>query len=205
MVEFIDKDPRLSHSQSMCITYPRTVLITFGNYPYVEDIHNFTIEIKKNLIEEEGYASNVKGKKTDWDAFNDHPLTTKFINYCINKHQLSDQKLFQYFYERKIITNCWGNELGKNDYVQLHEHNCYHCILYLTEGMPLCLPELNIKITPKPGDYYFFPPCIQHYVDTNIEDTKRYCIVMNINEKTNWKKERELFFLEKKKHEREDS
>ena len=69
MVEFIDKDPRLSHSQSMCITYPRTVLITFGNYPYVEDIHNFTIEIKKNLIEEEGYASNVKGKKTDWGAF----------------------------------------------------------------------------------------------------------------------------------------
>ena len=66
----------------------------------------------------------------------------------------------------------------------------------------LCLPELNIKITPKPGDYYFFPPSIKHYVDASTEDTKRYCVVINITEETNWEKERELFFIEKKKDEK---
>ena len=179
MVEFINKDPRLSHSQSIYVTYPRTVSITFGNYPYVEDIHNFTMEVKKNLNEEESYSTNVKGGKTEWTIFNDHPLTTKFINFCINKHQLSNTDLFEFFYERKTISNCWGNELGKNDYVNLHEHYCYHCILYLTTGMPLCLPELNIKINPKPGDYYFFPPAIKHYVEANTEDEKRYCIAFD--------------------------
>tara|TARA_R100000231_G_C5306915_1_gene159252 strand:+ start:72 stop:659 length:588 start_codon:yes stop_codon:yes gene_type:complete len=190
MIEFIDKDPRLTHSQGIHITYPRHVLITFGNYPIVEDIHNFIIEIKKNLNKEESYQTNVKGKKTEWKLFNNHPLTTKFINFCINKHQLSNKNLFEYFYERKIIESCWGNELGKNDYVQLHDHNSYSCILYLTEGMPLCLPELNIKITPKPGDYYFFPPCIKHYVDVNTEDVKRYSIVINIIDNGNWQKQK---------------
>ena len=71
--------------------------------------------------------------------------------------------------------------------------------LYLKDTTPRAIT--NIKITPKPGDYYFFPPCIQHYVDVNLEDTKRYCIVMNIIERTDWKKERELYFLEKKKYE----
>ena len=43
--------------------------------------------------------------------------------------------------------NAWGNELKKGDYVVQHIHDCYHCILYLTEGEPLILPELNMKIT----------------------------------------------------------
>ena len=53
-----------------------------------------------------------------------------------------------------------------------HHHCCWHGILYLTKGCDLILPELNIKITPEPGDYYLFPPYIFHGFDPVKEDEK---------------------------------
>ena len=87
MIEFLNKDPKLTHTQSLVITYPRTVQITFGTYPHIEDIHNMILEVKKNITESESYATNVKGGKTGWDVFKDHPFTKKFFTYCINQHQ----------------------------------------------------------------------------------------------------------------------
>lgn len=196
MIEFLQKDPKLSHSQSIVITYPRTVQITFGNYPYVEDVHNFIIEVKKNISPSESYATNVKGGMTDWKYFCNHPLTTKFINYCINQHQVSNPHLFSTFYDRMDIEDAWGNEIKKGDYVVNHVHKVYHGILYLTEGSPLILPELNIQITPKPGDYYFFPPQINHYVNPSENENNRYNIIFNITEKSQrakWDRDKRIF------------
>lgn len=193
MIEFLDNNPILSHSHSLTITYPRRINIIHGNYPFAEDIHNLIIEIKNNISEKHSYASNVKGGKTDWGYFIDNRIVTKFINFCINKHVLSNPDLFKFFYERKTIANAWGNELKKGDYVVQHTHDSYHCILYLTEGEPLILPELNIKIIPKAGDYYFFPPYILHGVDESKSDKNRYNLVLNIAETPNWKKEKDLY------------
>lgn len=192
MIEFLEKNEKLNHTQSLVITYPRTVQITFGNYPYPDQIHNLIIEIKKNITENNSYASNVKGGKTDWMCFVNHPLITKFINHCINKHQTSNPSLFEFFYDKKTIINAWGNEIKKNDYVDLHDHPCYHGILYLTEGAPLILPDLNLKIIPKPGDYYFFPPNIIHYVNKSDEDKNRYNIVLNIIEIKDWDRQKRI-------------
>jgi|9_EtaG_2_1085328.scaffolds.fasta_scaffold03680_5 hypothetical protein len=202
MVEFIEKNPLFTHSHSLVITYPRTVLITHGNYPYMDHIHNLLIQIKNNISEKNSYASNVKGGKTNWNHFVDNELTTKFINYCINKHVQTNPQLFQYFYERKTIRNAWGNELKKGDYVKQHIHFGYHCILYLTEGAPLLLPELNIKLFPKPGDYYFFPPYILHGVEESKSEENRYCLVMNIDcchDDSFWNKEKTIYNLQKNK------
>ena len=57
-----------------------------------------------------------------------------------------------------------------------------HGILYLTKGCDLILPELNIKITPSPGDYYIFPPCILHGFNESGEDFNRYSLIFNIEE-----------------------
>ncbi len=73
-----------------------------------------------------------------------------------------------------VIENLWGIELGKGDKVDQHDHTTVHGLLYLTEGNPLVLPQLQMSITPKPGDYYFFPPGIQHYVEEVKDDNKRY-------------------------------
>ena len=34
---------------SLTISYPRTINIIYGNYPYPHVIHNFILEVKKNL------------------------------------------------------------------------------------------------------------------------------------------------------------
>ena len=193
MIKFKKPDIAESHSHSLTITYPRVVQITCGHYPVVEDHHNFIMEIKKNISEKDSYASNVKGGKTPWNAFLQNPLFVKFINYLINKHQLSNPNTFKYFYERKTIVDAWGNELKKGDYVQLHDHRAEHGILYLTEGNPLVLPELNIEIDPKPGDYYIFPPCVQHYVLPQEVENYRYTLVFNIQNEPKWEKNKEIY------------
>ena len=64
-----------------------------------------------------------------------------------------------------------------------HIHYSDSCILFLSEGCDLILPELNIKITPFPGDYYFFPPMIYHGFDEILTNEERYSIAFNIKEK----------------------
>ncbi len=78
------------------------------------------------------------------------------------------------------IENAWGNEIKKGDSLNYHEHNCLHGILYLTKGCELILPELNLKITPEPGDYYMFPPAVLHGFDTYEGETNRYSLIFNI-------------------------
>jgi hypothetical protein len=73
--------------------------------------------------------------------------------------------------------------------------------LYLTKGCDLILPELNIKITPKPGDYYFFPPSVLHGFNTYKEDTNRYSLIFNIVENKSFDYNKKL----KEKNERQNS
>ena len=194
-IELLDTSPIIHTSNSLVITYPKQAHITFGNYPYPDQIENLKIEIKNNLKEDMEQATYVRGKMTDWDYFINNPLTTKFLNYCINEHQLTNQVLFRYFYDRQVVLNMWGNELSKGNRIDQHQHPFFHGILYLTKGNPLMLPQLGIKITPKPGDYYFFPPGIEHHMDEVTDDTKRYSIVMNIvpnTSKERWEKNKRL-------------
>lgn len=188
MINIKNSDTRLRRSSSLVMTYPRTIQITCGHYPEVADIHNFIMEIKKNIDEKTSYATNVKGGMTDFNYFVGHPLFNKFMTYVINTNQMSNPTLFQHFFDKKIIKNAWGNEIKTNDYVCEHDHPCYHGILYLTKGNPLVLSELDLEIYPEPGDYYVFPPCIKHYVDVSENTTTRYNLIFNITDNVNWEK-----------------
>jgi len=192
MIQFLENNILDKNEQTLKISYQRTISIIFGNYPYVEDIHNLIIQIKNNLNKDMSYATNVKGGMTSFQHFLNNPIATKFLHYCINRHQTSNPELFKYFYERNFIKECWGNEIKENDNVEPHTHNCWHSILYLTKGTPLILPELNLKITPSPGDYYFFPPEILHYVPKNESKEVRYNLITNIEQNPNWKKNKEI-------------
>ena len=72
-------------------------------------------------------------------------------------------------------------KLKKNDSIDFHDHRNYHTILYLTDGADLILPELNISITPKAGDYYIFPPMVVHGLDKHEDDFTRYSLVCNFD------------------------
>lgn len=181
-----------TNASSLMVSYTRHVQISCGNYPVKEDLLNFITIIKNNLLESEYYTTNVLGGKTDWNLFNEHPLFLKFLNWFINKHQPSNEYL-RHFYDKRRISNSWGNELKTGDSVRDHHHNDYHGILYLTEGNPLILYELDIEIHPKPGDYYFFPPFIQHYVPkVEGEVPPRYNLIFNIGDKQDWEKNKRL-------------
>ena len=194
MIEFTNANIRLAQSNSLIITYPRQVQITCGTYPVTEDINNFMLLIKNNITEKDSYASNVKGGKTEWNFFKEHPLFLKFLNHLINLHQNTNPSCFEYFYDKHTIKNAWGNEIKKGDFVGEHTHSSYHGILYLTDGgAPLMVPELGIKITPKTGEYYIFPPLIYHFVPESTEDKLRYNLIFNIDPKEDWDKEKRLY------------
>ena len=187
MISLIDKNNSLNETKnSLNITYPRTVNIIFGNYPYIDVVNNLIINIKNNLnIHMENYT-NVKGGMTKWDHFLNNSLFINFISYLINTHQTTHPNIFQHFLQNKTIEEAWGNEIKKGDSLKYHAHRCLHGILYLTKGCDLILPELNLKITPEPGDYYIFPPEILHGFDSYNGKKNRYSLIFNITDKNHF-------------------
>jgi hypothetical protein len=186
MINFINKNNKLNEvKNSLYITYPRTVSIIYGNYPYPHVVHNFILDIKNNLNSEMENYTNVKGGMTSWNHFLDNDNFKGFIAYLINTHQNSHPDIFKYFLEKNVVKNAWGNEIKKGDSLDYHKHPCLHGILYLTKGCDLIFPELNLQITPEPGDYYIFPPEILHGFNISNEKENRYSLVFNIMEKSN--------------------
>ena len=184
MINLINKHNKLNEEKnSINITYPRTVNIIFGNYPYPDVIHNLMIMLKSNLDPKMKNYTNVKGGMTDWNYFLDKTDFINFITFLINKYQTTHNDIFRHFLQRRTVQSAWGNEIKKGDKLKYHTHPCIHGILYLTKGCDLIFPELNIKITPEPGDYYIFPPEVLHGFDTSTLENNRYSLIFNIVEK----------------------
>ena len=202
MISLLSHNKLDESKNSLNITYPRSVNIIFGNYAYPDIVHNFILQIKNNLDSKMENFTNVKGGMTNWKYFIDKIDFINFVAHIINKHQTTHPNLFQFFLEKYEILTAWGNEIKPNDKLTYHTHPCYHGILYLTKGCDLILPELNIKITPKPGDYYIFPPQLEHGFDEYNGENNRYSVVFNIEEKdSKWNFNKKL----KEKNERENS
>jgi len=180
MITTIQNSKLNQNKNSINISYLRKVNIIFGNYCYPDVINNFLINIKNNINPKLKNYTNVKGGMTDWNYFINKPEFINFINYLINTYQITHPEIFEYFLEKNAIKSAWGNEIKPGDSLNYHTHPCYHGILYLTEGCDLNLPELNLKITPKPGDYYIFPPEILHGFNTYEGNKNRYSLIFNI-------------------------
>ena len=117
-----------------------------------------------------------------------------FLAFLINTHQTTHPKIFEYFLEKNIVSNAWGNEIKPGDSLDYHTHPCVHGILYLTKGSDLLLPELNLRITPEPGAYYILPPQIVHGVDKSNSDNNRYSLIFNVFQKDEaWELHNELY------------
>jgi hypothetical protein len=202
MINFTDKNNKLNETKNtLTVTYPRTINILLGHYPYPDIVHNFILDIKNNLDPDKKNYTNVKGGMTHWHYFLDKDNFKNFFTFLINKHQTTQPSLFKYFLERYVVTNAWGNEIKLNDSLNYHTHPCWHGILYLTKGCDLYLPELNLKITPEPGDYYIFPPEVAHGFDKSQEENNRYSLIFNIELANEFNFNKKL----KEKHERQNS
>ncbi len=50
MISLLTKNNKLNEVRnSLTVTYPRTINIIHGNYPYPHVIHNFILDVKNNL------------------------------------------------------------------------------------------------------------------------------------------------------------
>ena len=202
MISLLTKNNKLNEvKNSLTVTYPRTVNIIHGNYPYPHVIHNFILDLKNNLEPTMKNYTNVKGGMTHWDHYVDNKNFNGFIAFLINTHQTTHPKIFEYFLEKNVVSNAWGNEIKPGDSLDYHTHSCVHGILYLTKGCDLILPELNLRITPEPGDYYIFPPEILHGFDMSNEKENRYSLIFNITEKSHFEFNKKI----KDKNERQNS
>ena len=178
MISVLNKNNKLNEDRnSLNISYIRNVNIIFGNYPYPDIIHNLILDIKNNLNNEMKNYTNVKGGMTKWCHFINNPKFIYFMDFLKNKYQITHPDIF-----KKNIKEAWGNEIKKGDSLAYHTHPSLHGVLYLTKGCDLILPELNLKISPEPGDYYIFPPEILHGFDVYKKDYNRYSLVFNIVE-----------------------
>ena len=193
MISFLDKNDQLNENRnSLNVSYVRNINIIYGNYPFPEIIHKFIIDIKNNLDPNMENYTNVKGGMTDWKYFIDKPEFVNFMTYLINKYQNTHPQIFQHFLEKNTINSSWGNEIKSGDSLDYHNHPCLHGILYLTKGCDLILPELNLKITPEPGDYYIFPPEILHGFEPYEGEKNRYSLIFNIVEKNQFEYKKKL-------------
>jgi hypothetical protein len=129
------------------------------------------------------YKTNVRGKMTDFNAFN---YNKNFLNFCdLIQHNI-----------KKIITidskliNSWGTILNGCDYTQAHTHTdttSFSGILYLTEEGPgTYFEELNLTIKETIGKYVLFHPLLKHEVKPYVYTNKRYTIAFNFNEIKSW-------------------
>jgi len=187
MISLFNKNNKISEQKNtLYITYPRTVSIIFGHYSYPDIIHNLLMDIKNNLDPKMKNYTNVKGGMTSWTHFLENTMFINFIHYLINTHQNTHPNIFEHFFEKYYVKDAWGNEILKNDSLNFHTHPFLHGILYLSKGCDLILPELNIKITPEPGDYYIFPSEIYHGFDTYDGEINRYSLIFNLADKVNF-------------------
>jgi len=88
MIKLINKNNKLNETKnSLNITYPRTVNIIYGHYPYPNKVHNMILEIKNNLDPKMDNYTAVKGGMTNWKYFIDKDSFKDFFTFVINKHQ----------------------------------------------------------------------------------------------------------------------
>ena len=146
----------------------------------------------RSLLTDRPHASD-KVKKMDWLSKNPR-FTEPNLNFNIEAAGKFRDLAAQYGVAAATLSIAWllnRNKLfeliAKTDlYINTSysESLCLTVIEFLSN--PYCdliLPELNIKITPEPGDYYLFPPYIFHGFDPVEEDEKRYSLIFNIVEK----------------------
>ena len=86
MISVIEQNVFNEQKNTLKVTYPRTVDIVFGTYPFPDKINNFIIDIKNNLLEDLEAKTHVKGRMTDWRFFTKNKNFNEFINIFRHAH-----------------------------------------------------------------------------------------------------------------------
>ena len=149
------------------------------------DCDYYIEKIKKGVEEKDNmnYRTNVKGKMTSWNFFNND---TNFIKHILkfNKHIDKNYNLPNY-----ILKDSWGfiNTPGEKTLFHSHYEAIYSGVIYLNDcDQPLLFNEIGQQIEPKPGAFGLFPGWLTHGNDTNDTEEVKFGISFNMCSNKVW-------------------
>ena len=123
------------------------------------------------------YTTNVQGKHTEWQFFNNDEQFLALIFQMID--QLESLKIdLQKFH----LSDAWGLVEDFGGYTRKHNHEPGYLsgIVYLNDhSQKLYFPEIEQEITPKEGGFAIFSSFLMHQTKRNLEHKSKYAISFN--------------------------
>tara|TARA_R100001440_G_C2470442_1_gene111569 strand:- start:28 stop:555 length:528 start_codon:yes stop_codon:yes gene_type:complete len=143
------------------------------------DCNYFIEKIQKGVNQDDNMSNktNVRGKMTSWEFFNND---INFVKQVIQFNKYLDQN-----YELPIysLTDAWGFINYPGEKTTYHTHDSvYSGVIYLNDcDQPLLFKEINQKVDPKAGSFALFSGWLQHGCDINDTETPKFGISFNCN------------------------
>tara|TARA_R100000149_G_C5857399_1_gene124313 strand:- start:45 stop:560 length:516 start_codon:yes stop_codon:yes gene_type:complete len=142
------------------------------------DADYFIAEINRILnIKNLDFVTNVKGRMTDWDAFNNNEKFQKTLSKAYGK-------LSKHLKGPFTLEDSWGIKMEGPTQTTLHNHprHDYGGVLYLNDSeQTLNFPELDVEVIPKKGVLVVFNGFIYHEARQRELTDAKYAIAFNIN------------------------
>lgn len=149
------------------------------------DCNYFIKKIKQGVEEKENmsYRTNVKGKMTSFNYFNNNlnliKELKKFIIYIDKNYSLPAYNLI----------DSWGfiNSPGEKTDFHTHSGSLFSGVIYLNNcKQPLLFKEIDQKVIPKRGAFCLFSSWLSHGCEVNNTNNSKFGISFNMNENPNW-------------------
>lgn len=149
------------------------------------DCDYFIEKIKQGVEEKQNmsYKTNVKGKMTSWNFFNNNlnfiKQLRKFITHIDKNYTLPAYTLI----------DSWGfiNFSGEKTDYHTHSYSLFSGVIYLSDcQQPLIFKEIEQEVIPKQGAFCLFSSWLSHGCEINNTNNSKFGISFNMNEKPNW-------------------
>ena len=120
------------------IVYTTLTKVHKFTYDDEEALKYFEDKIENNVGPMDN-ITNVKGKMTEWQLFNNDPEFKSFINHIFYPTIIKHRPLRGDLENLLIVKDSWGNILEKGDSVERHHHKdgYYSTIMYFDNVAPL--------------------------------------------------------------------
>jgi len=125
------------------------------------------------------YKTNVKGKHTEWNFFNNDQKFISIMMQMIDHLEKLPVSLNSF-----VLQEAWGliENFGEHTVKHSHEPNYLSGVLYLNDHpQKLYFPDINQAITPTPGKLVIFSSFLKHYTKRNNDNNSKYAIAFNLN------------------------
>lgn len=139
------------------------------------DSDYFIAKIEQGILEKNNnsYKTQLQGKMTYWEFFNEDPIFRKMLKKALECNPVN--------YNNYRLIESWGFKINRNEHTNLHQHSCsFSGIFYLNDcKTELIFPELNIGIIPRKNKFVFFSGFLEHGTK-KLDDDVKYGISFNI-------------------------